>query len=120
MTTTPSPREAAEAAAWAESDERAIHDDAKVQRGTEESRAATRAMLTEATADDPASAELLARATGGRPSLGGTSPTGASPMWKVRAPADLDAAARQRAQDEGRRLSDLVREAVTNYLNHAS
>lgn len=120
MKTNPSPREAAEAAAWAESDEPAVRPDAKAQRGTDESRAATRAMLTEAAADDPESAELLARVAGGRPSLGGTSPAGTSPMWKVRAPADLDAAARQRAETEGRKLSDLVREAVTNYLNRAS
>ena len=120
MSTNPSPREAAEAAAWAESDERAIRPDAKTQRGTEETRAATRAMLTEAAADDPESAELLARSAGGRPSLGGTRSAGASPMWKVRAPAELDAAARQRAEAEGRRLSDLVRAAVTDYLNRAS
>ena len=120
MKTNPSPREAAEAAAWAESDERTIRPGAKAQRGTEETRAATRAMLTEAAADDPESAELLARVAGGRPSLGGTSPAGASPMWKVRAPADLDAAARQRAEAEGRSFSDLVRDAVTSYLNRAS
>lgn len=105
---------AAEAAAWAESDERQVRPDATPLRGADAVER-SRALLAEAADGDPDSEQLLVRVAG-RPSLGAKAPTGASPMWKVRAPADLDAAARDRAEAEGRRLSELIRDAVTRYL----
>jgi CRISPR-associated endonuclease/helicase Cas3 len=49
----------------------------------------------------------------GRPSLGGG---GASPRVSFRTTPELYRAARRRAQEEGRTVSDLAREAVARYV----
>ena len=49
----------------------------------------------------------------GRPSLSGK---GTSPTRQVRLPEELDAALLARAKAEGRRPSDVMRTAVTQYL----
>jgi hypothetical protein len=60
---------------------------------------------------DPATFE---RRYVGRPSLGGA---GRSPRVSFRAPPDLYKAAWKRADEEGRALSDLAREALQRYLD---
>ncbi len=57
--------------------------------------------------------EEVERVRAGRPSLSGQ---GRSPARQVRLPAQLDAALVARAKAEGRRPSDLMREALTEYL----
>lgn len=105
-------------AAWAESDAPTIRPDAAVRRGTDTSREAARALLAAAAADDPSDAALLERA-GGRPSLDAT--PGPSPMWKVRAPKHLDEQVRALAAAEGRSVSEVLRDAASEYLTrHAS
>ncbi|WP_066517236.1 hypothetical protein [Curtobacterium ammoniigenes] len=78
----------------------------------------------ERSASDRAGAALLAAAVGpeeverigrGRPSLAGAS-GGPSPSRTVRLPRDLDAALVARANEEHRRPSELVRDAVIAYL----
>ncbi|HVY77543.1 MAG TPA: ribbon-helix-helix protein, CopG family [Solirubrobacterales bacterium] len=49
----------------------------------------------------------------GRPSL---SENGVSPRLTFRAPADLHAAAQRRADEEGKSISELAREALQRYL----
>lgn len=49
----------------------------------------------------------------GRPSLGGH---GNSPRMSFRTTPDLYRAARRRAKEEGRSMSDLAREAVARYV----
>jgi CRISPR-associated endonuclease/helicase Cas3 len=49
----------------------------------------------------------------GRPSLGGR---GASPRVSFRTTPELYRAAQRRAQEEGRTVSDLAREAVARYV----
>lgn len=109
-------------AEWAESDAPAIRPDAMVRRGTPQSRAAALAMLQDAAGDDPAGLDLLERSSGGgRPSLAANGPAGKSPLWQIRAPRDLDAALRARAEAEGRSFSEVLRDAATEYLAaHAS
>lgn len=50
----------------------------------------------------------------GRPSL---SQNGVSPRIVFRIPAEIHAAAQRRADEEGRSLSDLAREALRRYLD---
>lgn len=50
----------------------------------------------------------------GRPSLGGD---GVSPRISFRASRELNTAAQRRADEEGRSLSDLAREALERYLS---
>ena len=50
----------------------------------------------------------------GRPSLG---EAGTSPRLSFRLPPELYRVARQRAEEEGRSISDLAREAVSRYVN---
>jgi hypothetical protein len=65
----------------------------------------------------PWRAELVETARGrGRPSLSGV---GASPCRRVRLPADIDARMVARAQVEGRPMSALMRDAVSEYLLRA-
>jgi CRISPR-associated endonuclease/helicase Cas3 len=52
----------------------------------------------------------------GRPSLG----SGVSPRLQFRVPPDLYAAAEQRAQQEGRAVSDVARDALRAYVQGAS
>lgn len=109
-------------AQWAESDAPSVRPGAVVRRGTPKSRAAALAMLQEAAGDDPAGSDLLERSSGaGRPSLAANGPAGTSPLWQIRAPRDLDAALRARADAEGRSFSEVLRDAATEYLAaHAS
>lgn len=60
---------------------------------------------------DPA--ELTMEIVVGRPSLG---ERGASPQMRFRVSPDMLAAAQRRADEEGRSLSDLGREALRRYL----
>gem|GEM_PF-1955318 len=71
---------------------------------------------------DPAGREQVRRAArGGRPSLDPGTPGETSPQWQVRAPRSLDTAMRTQARAEGRSLSELVRDAASQYLAaHAS
>lgn len=110
-------------ARWAESDAPQVRPDAAAHRGTPDSRAAALAMLHDAAGDNPADVELLERSTsgGGRPSLAAPGPAGTSPLWQIRAPRELDAALRARADAEGRSFSEVLRDAATEYLAaHAS
>jgi hypothetical protein len=50
----------------------------------------------------------------GRPSLG---QTGTSPRLNFRVPSDTFAAAKRRAEEEGRSVSELAREAVEAFLD---
>ena len=80
-------------------------------------------------AADAAAADLLA-ATGaedldqgvelalGRPRVG--EERGPSPMWRVRAPQDLDDAVRALADQRGQTVSMIVRQAVRDYLTATS
>lgn len=58
-------------------------------------------------------AEEIEAARRGRPSLSGTGP---SPCRRVRLPADIDARLSARAAAEGRSMSALMRDAVSEYL----
>lgn len=55
----------------------------------------------------------------GRPGLGGTSSAGRSPKRQVRLPRDLDQLLDQRAAEQHRTPSELMRDAIDSYL-HAS
>lgn len=106
------PEQVADLEAWAEAG-----DFAPVPRESglhgEAAREAGRAMMEAAGVD----VEALERSRVGRPSLSpGAKPGSTSPMWHLRAPEDLNAAARARAEAEGRDLSSLVRDAVQAYL----
>lgn len=110
-------------AQWSESDAPSVRPDAVVHRGTPESRAAARAMLEDALEiHDEVDAVLIERGSGGgRPSLAAGGPAGKSPLGQIRAPKDLDAALRARAEAEGRSFSEVLRDAATEYLvKHAS
>lgn len=52
----------------------------------------------------------------GRPSLSGRQGLGPSPKRQVRLPRDLDAALTERTQTEHRGASDIIRDALTEYL----
>ncbi|MCL2780859.1 MAG: hypothetical protein FWD74_05115 [Actinomycetia bacterium] len=102
---------------WAESDDAVIRPGQTIERGSAEGRARVRAMLYEATEDDPAGRALVEKvARMGRPTLDPDAPRGPSPQWQVRAPQSLDTAMRARARAEGRSLSDVVRSAATQHL----
>ena len=102
---------------WAESDEATIGPGDKVERGTPEAHARVRVMLYEATEDDPQGRALVEKvARMGRPTLDPDAPGAHSPQWQVRAPRSLDTAMRAQARAEGRTLSDIVRDAATQYL----
>ncbi|KFD43961.1 MULTISPECIES: ribbon-helix-helix domain-containing protein [Cellulosimicrobium] len=104
-------------AAWAESDAPTIRPGAVVRRGTTASRDAVRALLDDA-AEGARDVALVERSAG-RPSLDAT--PGESPMWKVRAPKQLDDQVRAVAAAEGRSVSEVLRAAASEYLNrHAS
>ncbi len=61
-------------------------------------------------------AEEIARANRrGRPSLSSTD--GRSPQISVRVPSEVHDRLRGRARDEGKRLSDVVREALAAYVS---
>lgn len=104
----------ADLAAWAESDEPTVRPDAKIERGTPASRAEVTAMLLESADTDEDRAMI--RRTAGRPTLDPHAPTGASPLWQVRAPKGLDQAMRQLAHAQGRSFSAVLRDAAEEYL----
>lgn len=56
----------------------------------------------------------------GRPSLSGTQGLGPSPRRQVRLPRDLDAALTEREKTENRGASDIIRDAIAEYLQRAS
>lgn len=101
---------------WAASDEPTIRDDAKITRGSEESRAEIHALLMDA-ADDDQKDMVERTAKGGRPRL--APGTGRSPVWRVRVPQPLDEKLHAAAEAEGRNFSEVVRAAADEYLkNH--
>lgn len=61
-------------------------------------------------------AELERLHAGGRPSLSGTTGSGRSPKRQVRLPVELDDALTRRAEAEHRRPSEILRDALTQYL----
>lgn len=66
---------------------------------------------------DPADlAELDRLRTVGRPSLSGSNGTGRSPKRQVRLPIDLDAELTRRAEAEHRKPSEILRDALVQYL----
>lgn len=108
----PTPEEIGALEEWAEAGDFSDVEVTRTLRGAE-ARAAGRAMVEAAGVDVAA----LERARIGRPPLDDTvEPGTTSPVWHVRAPRPLDAAARLRADAEGRDLSSLVRDAVQAYL----
>lgn len=106
-----------ELAAWAESDEPTVRPGATVLRG-DAAQAAARALMQDATADDPSGRDMVARiARRGRPRLNpDLDPGQAGPLWNIRMPIDLDTAMRAQASTEGRPLSEVVRQAAAEYL----
>ncbi|UNX55621.1 ribbon-helix-helix protein, CopG family [Georgenia sp. TF02-10] len=103
-------------AAWAESDEALqLGPDTKIDRGSTEGRARVRAMLEEAAGGRAG----LERALGGRPPLDPSARPGEhSPARKVRLPKDMNDALAARARAEGRRVSDVIRAALAEYLSN--
>ncbi len=95
-----------------------IHDEQARDRGTidldkQDVRLADGTRLTEAKAAELA-AEILERAGRGRPSL---SRSGArSPQLRLSVPDELRTRLLQRAEDEHRSVSHLVRDALEHYL----
>ena len=95
-----------------------IHDEQVRDRGTidldkQDVRMADGTRLTEAKAAELA-AEILERAGRGRPSL---SRSGArSPQLRLSVPDELRTRLLQRAEDEHRSVSHLVRDALEHYL----
>lgn len=69
--------------------------------------------------DDADLAELEQARAAGRPSLSGKAGTGRSPRRQVRLPIDLDAELTRRAEAEHRGVSEIMRDALEQYL-HAS
>lgn len=100
----------------AESDECAVRPGARMVHGTFEAHAAIPAMLDE-WVETYEERTLLASLRRGRPSLYPSAKLGTtSPMWRVRALEDLNAAAPARAEAEGRDPSALVCDADQAYL----
>ncbi|MCL1899488.1 MAG: ribbon-helix-helix protein, CopG family [Promicromonosporaceae bacterium] len=79
----------------------------------DEAREMSRALLEAAGVDVTALAERVGR---GRPTLEARQAAGVSPLWQVRAPQALDSQIRQQAAAEGRTLSQLLRDAASEYL----
>ena len=103
-----------ELAAWAQRGEFSLGSE--VPRA--EAQARSRALLEAAGVDVDA---LNERVTRGRPTLAETSASGESPIWRVRASQRLDHQLRQQAKTEGRTLSEVLRDAATEYLaQHAA
>lgn len=101
-------------ARWAESDEPSISSAASIRRGTKESREEASKMLLEA-AETPEEKKLI-KSLGGRPALDPNG--GASLLWRVRVPETLDTMFRAQADAEGLKFPELVRAAITEYLNN--
>ena len=92
-----------------------LPSDVHVQAATPEGHAQTLEMLLGA-AESVEDQEMIRRLAG-RPTLGQSTSKGKSPMWKVRAEAELDSEVRAQAEREGRNLSDIIRDGVRLYLN---
>jgi hypothetical protein len=85
-----------------------------VDLGAEEIRVGGRRVTEDEAAD--LARRILAKhagARGGRPSLG---PKGPSPQVAFRVPPELRAKAEERAAREGKRVSEIAREALEKYL----
>jgi hypothetical protein len=65
------------------------------------------------------SGEAIERAMG-RPSVGGRMSPGHSPVRQVRLSRELDALLTARAEEEHRKRSEVIREALDHYLRKAS
>ena len=65
-------------------------------------------------------AEEVEEALRGRPTLGSNQNTGESPKRQVRLPRDLSSALDARAESEHRTASDIMRDALAQYLERAS
>jgi len=65
---------------------------------------------------EAAAADALHKAGRGRPALTGGRPGAGSPQVTFRLPAKLKAKAERRAQAEGKKVSQLAREALERYL----
>lgn len=90
-----------------------IRDRGTIDLGKQDVRLADGTRLTEAKAEELA-AEILERAGRGRPSL---SRSGArSPQLRLSVPDELRTRLLQRAEDEHRSVSHLVRDALEHYL----
>ena len=101
----------ARAADWAESLE-GIHQDATVVDATINQDG--RKLMEELYG----SSEAVDRAMG-RPSVDGTMAPGHSPVRQVRLPRDLDLLLTARAEEEHRKRSEVIREALALYLRKA-
>ena len=98
---------------WAETDLKPSKDHPGTRRGAD-AAAHGRAML-EAALGSPATVE---RAMGGRPPLDPAARPGQhAPVRQVRLPASMNAELSEMAAAEGRRASEIIREAIAIYLN---
>jgi hypothetical protein len=99
-------------------------DNPTTQIGTPETHARMTQVLLDATADpdsDPRVVAGIHQALRGRHSIGLPGPQGASPVWNLRVSNDLNQRTRQAAKANGQSLSEIVRQAVTEYLDrHAA
>lgn len=95
---------------WAESEDFTIAPTAVITKSTRSG--AGQALLEAALGSSAAVDRAL-----GRPSLGGA---GTSPSRTLRLPRELDEALIARAAAEHRKPSEIVREALSNYLGKAS
>jgi len=99
-------------AEWAESEVGALTDSAEYMTADAESGLEYMMKLLGSTA-------AVDRAMG-RPNLNGTMTSGKSPVRHVRLPIELDSQLTLRAETEHRSPSELMREAITDYLSRAS
>ena len=83
----------------------------------EEAAASGRKLIFDATGTD--NYEDAVKVALGRPRLDPDTPSEKAPMWRVRATPALDKALRERAKQEGRTLSEVLRRAAAEYLMHA-
>ncbi|MDR3202028.1 MAG: ribbon-helix-helix domain-containing protein [Bifidobacteriaceae bacterium] len=79
------------------------------------------AMFRAAAEERDADPRLVAyvRSLGGRPSVDSDHAAGPSPLWSVRVSKTLDQRTRHRAAFEGRPMTQIVRQAVAEYLDRA-
>ncbi len=90
-----------------------VQDRGTINLDEHDIRLADGTRLTEARADELA-AEILERTGRGRPSL--SRPGVRSPQLRLSVPDDLRSRLAQRAKDEHRSISNLVRDALEHYL----
>lgn len=104
-----------EAAKWAENlDE--LGPDSTVTRGNAASHAEIQNLLEDALGGS----EALQKAVRGRPSVGRDRASGTSPIRRVRLTREMDEALQQRAEEEHRKPSEIMRDALDSYLGRAS